>query len=426
MEQRASFWARTYGGLVDGQTWMSTLYLLLTLVTGVLWFVVTFTLLVTGVSTLIIWIGIPILLFTFWVVRFAAQAERSLIRTMIGIDIADPYRSIPDDTSFWGRWKLRATDPATWRDLVYLWLLMPLKILWFTVVVVMYGVALSLMATPILVANGLDAMMIDGAGDQFLFVIDTMGEAWVAVAIGLLLLAIVPSTVRAIAQVQGGLARALLGPTRRSLERQVEDLVVSRDRTLDAAEAERRRIERDLHDGAQVSLVAVAMNLGRATTKFETDPEAAQALVGEAHLQAKQALVELRDLARGIHPAVLADRGLDAAVSALAGRSNVPVSVVVEVPDDLPDQVESAAYFVIAEALANVAKHAQATRASVSVATKDGVIAVEVTDDGAGGADSAGGGLAGLADRVASLGGSLEVTSPPDGPTSIRAEMPCG
>jgi len=226
--------------------------------------------------------------------------------------------------------------------------------------------------------------------------------------------------------VQGELARALLGPTRRSLERRVEDLVVSRDRTLDAAEAERPRIERDLHDGAQVSLVAVAMNLGRATTKFETDPEAAQALVGEAHVQAKQALVELRDIARGIHPAVLADRGLDAAVSALAGRSNVPVSVAVEVPKDLSEQVESAAYFVIAEALANVAKHAQATRASVSVATKDGVIAVEVTDDGAGGADRAGGGLAGLADRVASLGGSLEVTSPPDGPTSIRAEMPCG
>ena len=424
MEQRASFWARTYGGLVDGQTWMSTLYLLLTLVTGVLWFVVTFTLLVTGVSTLIIWIGIPILLFTFWVVRFAARTERSLIRTMTDIDIADPYRSIPDDSSFWGRWKVRAGDPATWRDLGYLWLLMPLKILWFTVVVVVWAVPLSLMATPILVAIGLDAMMID-AGDQFLFVIDTMGEAWVAVAIGVLLLAIVPAVVRLMAKAHAGLARALLGPTRRSLERQVEDLVVSRDRTLDAAEAERRRIERDLHDGAQVSLVAVAMNLGRATTKFETDPEAAQALVGEAHLQAKQALVELRDLARGIHPAVLAVRGLDAAVSALAGRSNVPVSVVVEIPDNLSEQVESAAYFVIAEALANVAKHAQATRASVAVATKDGVIAVEVTDDGAGGADSAGGGLAVLADRVASLGGHLEVTSPAGGPTSIRAELPC-
>ena len=423
MEQRASFWARTYGGLVDGQTWMSTLYLLLTLVTGVLWFSVTFTLLVTGVSTLIIWIGIPILLFTFWVVRFAAQAERSLIGRMIGIDIADPYRSIPDDSSFWSRWKIRAVDPATWRDLVYLWLLMPLGILWFTLVVVVWTVPLGLMATPILLGVGLEPMLIEG--DQFRFAIDTMGEAWIAVAVGVLLLAIVPKLVRLMAKAHAGLARALLGPTRRSLERQVEDLVVSRDRTLDAAEAERRRIERNLHDGAQVSLVAVAMNLGRATTKFDTDPEAAQALVGEAHVQAKQALVELRDIARGIHPAVLSDRGLDAAVSALAGRSHVPVSVAVEVPDDIPDQVESAAYFVIAESLANVAKHADATRASVSVATKDAVITVEVTDDGAGGADPRGSGLGGLGDRVSSLGGHLLVTSPVGGPTSIRAEMPC-
>ncbi len=424
MEQRASFLARTYGGFTDGRTWTSTLLLLLSFVTGVLWFIVTLTLVATGVSTLFVWVGIPILLFTFWVVRFAARTERSLIRTMTDIDIADPYRSIPDGTSFWERWKLRATDPATWRDLGYLWLLMPLKILWFAVVVVVWAVPLSLMATPILLGVGLEPMLIEG--DQFRFAIDTMGEAWIAVAIGVLLLAVVPAVVRLTAKAHGGLARALLGPTRRSLERQVEDLVVSRDRTLDAAEAERRRIERDLHDGAQVSLVAVAMNLGRATTKFETDPEAAQALVGEAHLQAKQALVELRDLARGIHPAVLSDRGLDAAVSALAGRSNVPVSVVVEIPDDLSEQVESAAYFVIAEALANVAKHAQATRASVAVATKDGVIAVEVTDDGAGGADSAGSGLTGLADRVASLEGHLEVTSPAGGPTSIRVEMPCG
>ncbi len=275
MEQRASFWARTYGGFTDGRTWTSTLLLLLSFVTGVLWFIVTLTLVATGVSTLFVWVGIPILLFTFWVVRFAARTERSLIGTMTDIDIADPYRSIPDGTSFWERWKLRAADPATWRDLGYLWLLMPLKILWFAVVVVVWAVPLSLMATPILLGVGLEPMLIEG--DQFRFAIDTMGEAWIAVAVGVLLLAIVPAVVRLTAKAHGGLARALLGPTRRSLERQVEDLVVSRDRTLDAAEAERRRIERDLHDGAQVSLVAVAMNLGRATTKFETDPEAAQA-----------------------------------------------------------------------------------------------------------------------------------------------------
>ena len=319
MEQRASFLARMYGGLAESQTWTSTLYLLMTAATGVFWFVVTFTLVTTGVSTLIIWIGIPILWFTFWVVRFGADTERTLISSLTHIDIEQPYRPIPDESSFGARWKIRATDPATWRDLAYLWLLLPLGILWFTLTVLVWAVPLALMATPILVAVGIDAVMIDGSG--FFFAIDTMAEAWIAAGVGVLLLAVVPKAIMLMTKVHGGLARALLGPTRRSLEHQVEDLVVARERTLDAAEAERRRIERDLHDGAQVSLVAVAMNLGRATSKFETDPEAAQALVVEAHAQAKQALVELRDLARGIHPAVLADRGLDAAVSALAGRS---------------------------------------------------------------------------------------------------------
>jgi signal transduction histidine kinase len=225
------------------------------------------------------------------------------------------------------------------------------------------------------------------------------------------------------------IARYLLAPRRgreAQLAERVEELSVSRSRLLEAALAERRRIERDLHDGAQQRLVAVAMNLGMARQKMETDPAAAAALVEEAHEEAKRAIRDIRGLVRGIHPAVLSDRGLDAAISALAGRSPVPVEVSVEPGHRHPEAVESAAYFVVAEALTNVAKHSDATRASVNVACRDDRLVLEVADDGSGGADpSAGTGLAGLADRVAGLDGRLYVASPPGGPTLVRAELPC-
>ena len=228
------------------------------------------------------------------------------------------------------------------------------------------------------------------------------------------------------ATAHGALALALLGPSQHQLQARVEALQASRDRAVDSAEAERRRIERDLHDGAQQRLVALAMDLGMARAKLETDPAAATALVGEAHEEAKRALAELRDLARGIHPAVLADRGLDAAISALAARSPVPVEVDVAT-GRLPGPVESAAYFVVAEALTNAAKHARAAEIGVRIARHRDLLIVEVIDDGVGGADPAKGtGLRGLADRVAAVDGRLAITSPPGGPTVIRAELPCG
>ncbi|MFL6220894.1 MAG: histidine kinase, partial [Actinomycetes bacterium] len=220
-------------------------------------------------------------------------------------------------------------------------------------------------------------------------------------------------------------ARVMLGPSTMQLHERVDDLRDARARIIAAADAERRRIERDLHDGAQQRLVALAMDLGMARAKLETDPAAATALVGEAHEEAKRALAELRDLARGIHPAVLADRGLDAAISALAARSPVPVGVDVTA-GRLPGPVESAAYFVVAEALANAAKHAVASEIGVRITRHRDLLIVEVIDDGVGGADPAGGtGLRGLADRVAAVDGHLTITSPAGGPTMIRAELPC-
>jgi signal transduction histidine kinase len=232
---------------------------------------------------------------------------------------------------------------------------------------------------------------------------------------------------RAAAAVHAGLGEALLSPGGQArLQAELAEQRARRRLAVEAAETERRRIERDLHDGAQQRLVTLAMTLGMARQKFATDPAGAERLLAEAHAEAKQALGELRSLARGIHPAVLTDRGLDAALSALAGRAGVPVDVVIELHRRPPTSVESAAYFVVAEALTNVTRHAAATRASVSVVGDDNRVVVEITDDGAGGADPADGtGLAGLTERVGSIDGRLEVLSPPGGPTVVRAELPC-
>jgi PAS domain S-box-containing protein len=208
------------------------------------------------------------------------------------------------------------------------------------------------------------------------------------------------------------------------LHARLEDLAASRARIVTAGDVERRRLERNLHDGAQQRLVTISLSLRLALARLAADPDAARGLLADAGDQLTVALDELRELARGLHPAVLTDRGLRAAVEVLAGRAPVVVEIG-EIPDErLPEPVEAAAYYLIAEALTNVAKYAQASTARVRV-TLDGTgVVVEVSDDGIGGADPANGsGLRGLADRVEALGGSLHVHSPPGGGTSLRAEI---
>ncbi|MGN6692541.1 MAG: sensor histidine kinase, partial [Aquihabitans sp.] len=193
-----------------------------------------------------------------------------------------------------------------------------------------------------------------------------------------------------------------------------------------SAETERRRIERDLHDGAQQRLVALAAELGAAREKLDEDPEAGKELVAAAHEEAKAALKDIRDLVRGIHPVILEDRGLDAALSAVVARAPVPVNLKVRVDPRPAPAVESAAYFIVNEALTNVARHAQATRAEVAIERAGPRLVIEVRDDGVGGADaSRGTGLQGLRERVDGLGGSLHVVSPDGGPTTISVELPC-
>jgi signal transduction histidine kinase len=209
------------------------------------------------------------------------------------------------------------------------------------------------------------------------------------------------------------------------LRARVEQLRASRARIVEAAGQERRRLERNLHDGAQQRLVALSLTVRMAQGKVHCDPEKADEMLAGAAQELKLAQEELRELARGIHPAVLSDRGLEPALEAVAGRSPVPVALEGVPEERLPEPIEAAAYFVVAEALTNVAKYASASHASVRVSRVNGSAFVEIDDDGCGGADPArGSGLRGLADRVGALDGKLAITSPPGGGTRLRAEIP--
>jgi signal transduction histidine kinase len=417
---------RALAPLLQVRTLTSTIYLLGAMFVGLAWSIVLATGLTLGAGLLIIWVGVFVLALTVLAWRGGAWLERRWVRAMLGTPIPDPYRASPDG-SLWRRARVVASDPATWKDLAYLVVLLPLGLVWFVVTTTLWSLAVGMLTAPLWYWIPRDgAVALFSNGDRSYLVLDTLPEALVSAVAGAALCVAAAWAVRGMAAAHGAIALALLGPSQSQLQARVETLQASRDRAVDSAEAERRRIERDLHDGAQQRLVALAMDLGRARVKLESDPAAATALVGEAHEEAKRALAELRDLARGIHPAVLADRGLDAAISALAARSPVPVGVEVAT-GRLPGPVESAAYFVVAEALTNAAKHARAAEIGVRITRHRDLLIVEVIDDGIGGADPArGSGLRGLADRVAAVDGQLTITSPPGGPTVIRAELPCG
>jgi signal transduction histidine kinase len=241
----------------------------------------------------------------------------------------------------------------------------------------------------------------------------------VAIA-GIVVLPLVPWIIRGFAAVDRAAARWGLSQSKVAVLRETQA------RSVDIAMADRRQIERDLHDGAQQRLLSLGMELGMALEKFDSDPNAARGLVGDAHAELQRAIAELRNLARGIHPAVLTDRGLDAALSALAARSPVPVRLEVRLGERPPASVEATAYFIVAEALTNAARYSNAKRVDVKVRQKGDKLHIEVKDDGVGGAEQrAGGGLAGLADRANSVEGSLRVTSPHGGPTVVTADLPC-
>jgi signal transduction histidine kinase len=244
---------------------------------------------------------------------------------------------------------------------------------------------------------------------------------------GFLLLAAAPWLALTVRRLDARAVAALLGPDRaRELERRVEDLADKRAGVVDAADIERRRIERDLHDGAQQRLVSLAMNLGLARETLEGVPDAAMKVIVEAHEEAKEAMAEMRALIRGLHPAVLEDRGLDAALSGIAARVPLPVRLRVEVAERASSTVEAVAYFVVSEALTNVVRHAGASKVEIDVERRGDRLLLSVSDDGAGGADPArGSGLIGLGRRVRSVDGTFRIVSPAGGPTTVTVELPC-
>ncbi|WP_245667042.1 sensor histidine kinase [Actinomadura latina] len=409
-------------------TWRSALYLAVSLAFGLGWLGTLAIGLPLSVALLIVWVGVPLLALLMIAWRFGATLERQLVRAAFGVRIPSPYKRPPESSNPLARLRTMAADAATWKDLAYLAVLFPVTLVEFVVSAAVWGATVMTLFLPVVVAvNG-------GAEINFWFVSYWAGDPLEAVpvmALGAVFLAIAMYVTRAMAIGHTVLAALLLGPSPAQAEnvelrRRTEHLRASRARGVDAAEFERRRIERDLHDGAQQRLLAVAMDIGRARAKLDADPEGARALIEQAHAGTKEAISELRDLARGIYPAILTDRGLDPALSGLAGRAPVPVEVDVDLPERPPAAVESIAYFIVAESLANVAKYARATEVSVRVAREDRWVVVEVIDNGVGGAAARpGGGLSGLADRAATIDGMLIVDSPPGGPTIVRADLPC-
>ncbi|WP_219461059.1 sensor histidine kinase [Nonomuraea rhizosphaerae] len=261
---------------------------------------------------------------------------------------------------------------------------------------------------------------------EFLFDLRNPMVASIYVAVGAVLLLVAPILARGMAHLDLAVARTLLGPSRHELSRRIETLNESRAGVIDAADAERRRIERDLHDGAQQRLVSLAMNLGLARATLTDLPEPAREALEQAHEEAKQALKELRDFVRGLHPAVLNDQGLDAALSGVAARAPFPVRLHVDIERRASPTIEAVAFFIVSEALTNIAKHAAATKAEVSVVRERGRLRLLVFDDGCGGAALDGGtGLRGLVQRVDSVDGTLHLSSPLGGPTTIEVDLPC-
>jgi len=388
--------------------------------------VVAFAVLVAGLTAggvlAITLIGLPVILAFFLAARGVAEVERRRAAMLVG-PVESRYRHSAEP-GLWARFKTAARDGATWRDLSWLVLVSALGFagavamftLWITagylITLPLYWWALPHDALPRITDS---------------WIVDTWGRVGVSFALGLGVAFFTFWFVRGFALSQAQLARWILSPGKRAeLETRVDELATTRRAAADTQTEELRRIERDLHDGAQARLVALAIDLGMAREKLDSEPEAARALMDAATEDAKAALTELRELVRGVHPAVLADRGLDRALAALAARSPVPVTLEIEPGDRPAPAVEAAAYFVVAEGLANVAKHSGAARSTVRVLRPDAKLVVEVADDGAGGASVDGGtGIAGLEHRVRALDGTLDVRSPAGGPTTLRVELPC-
>jgi signal transduction histidine kinase len=405
------------------QTWWSLTYVLLDVLVGACTFSAVIVLLALSVGLLITFpLAIPCIWLLFVSSHLMAAAERSRFRALLDVRFDDPVRPLQAG-SWWGRLVERVRSGARWREVLYLVLLLPVGVLTTVVAVTVWCGSAALIALPLYVSH-----LPGGTAKFWLFEIGPGAGALAASLVGIAgLVLLAPWATLGLAWLDTVIGRRLLAPRPKDeLGERVEALETSRAAAVDSAEAERRRIERDLHDGAQQRLVSLAMGLGAARQRLEEDHVAGRRMVAEAHEDAKAALKELRDLVRGIHPVILEDRGLDAALSAIVARAPVPVTLDITVAERPSAAVESTAYFVVAEALTNIARHAEATSAAVTIERAGDRLVVEIRDDGRGGADfGRGTGLAGLRNRVTGLGGTMHVVSPTGGPTTLLVEIPC-
>ncbi|WP_289009950.1 sensor domain-containing protein [uncultured Thermomonospora sp.] len=373
----------------------------------------------TVAGALVVCGGVALAVFGPLVAMPLAELERRRLR-LVDARPVRPGHAVPPAAGVAAWLRTRYAEAATWREFGYACLLAVLVPPVYGAVGLAVLLVVMLLAGPLLVAGAEGPVAIGVA------TVGTVREALPYALAGLAGVPIAGYLLVALAAAHGALARRLLeGRPEQRLRAELVEVSRSRARLVDAFEAERRRIERDLHDGAQQRLLGLTLQLGMALLDLPPGSPAAER-VGEAHRQARELMRELREVIRGIHPRVLTDRGLVAALEELADRAALPVTVHAELPGRPPPPVESTAYFVVSEALTNAARHGGATQATVTVAWRDGLLTVEVADDGAGGADpDAGTGLTGLADRVAAVGGRMLLSSPAGGPTVVRVELAC-
>ncbi len=387
--------------------------------------VIGLTLWVTAVSItlslLIFLVGLFVALAAFYCFRWFGRLERRRAALVLDGPIPERYRDAPPGSGWFQKLKFMSKDPATWKDFTWCLLAGTVGCLISWAVLVVWGLVLGLVTLPAWY------WALPDSANVGLWEVDTLPLALLTAAVGLVLIPVAGWLSRLLTVAELAMMRPLLRPSRQEqLTERVDVLTRTRAGAVNAQAAELQRIERDLHDGAQARLVALALNLGMAEDKFDSDPEQARELLAEARGEAKTALTELRDLARGIHPPILSDRGLESAVTALAARSPLAVTIEAELPARLPPAVEAAAYFVVAEALANATKHSRALRVLVRLTVSDDRLVVEVADDGVGGANPDGSGLVGLRRRIEALDGELHVMSPRSSGTTLHAEVPCG
>lgn len=424
------------------RTWAETLYGIVSLPLEVICFGLAVTGITLGIGLTPLVFGLPVLAGGVLVCRWCGALDRGLLVGLLKEDIARPrpVRRRAEGEGVWPVLRRRIGDSAGWRGLAFCVVQLPLAIASFTVVLTFWITSIAMVAYPIYLR--FLPVMYDTQGNPHRGAAwntdevgnnrwtghwaDTTAWIWGICGAGVALLWITPWLIHGFVALQRALGRALLGPV--SMSRRVRDLEESRAVAAAATNDRLRSIERDLHDGTQARLVALAMQLGQAKEDLEdATPESAarvRQLIDSAHQQSKDTLVELREIARGVHPAIL-DSGMEAALTSLAANAPFPVSVEVKLPDRPSPAAETAAYFMIAELLTNAIKHSNARAAAISVNGAKGRLTLCVADDGRGGALRGGGsGLAGVADRLSRMDGELDIDSPVGGPTIITASMP--